>query len=90
MPKVIQVRDVPDDVHDALAATAAAEGLSLTRYLQRELTLLSRRATLTVAHNMDVIRRTQHEVQVQVDRATILSAIHEGRGVQVECRIDVV
>ncbi len=31
MSRVIQIRDVPDDVHDALPDAAAAQGLSLTR-----------------------------------------------------------
>ena len=31
--RVIQIRDVPDDVHDALVEAAEAQGLSLTRYM---------------------------------------------------------
>ena len=33
MAKVIQIRDVPDDVHDALVIQAEARGLSLTKFL---------------------------------------------------------
>jgi hypothetical protein len=36
MPRVIQIRDVPDDVHDALTDAAVAQGLSLTRYMLRD------------------------------------------------------
>ncbi len=33
MPKMIQVRHVPDDLHRTLKARAALEGLSLSDYL---------------------------------------------------------
>lgn len=79
MPKVIQIRDVPDDVHEELVAAAAAEGLSLTRYLLRELERTTRRAQL-LSHNDSVIRRTQRAVGGPVDRAATLSALREGRG----------
>lgn len=79
MSKVIQIRDVPDEVHDALAQAAAAEGLSLTRYLLRELEHLAKRAQI-VQKNAAVIRRTQGRVKANADRGTILSVLHEGRG----------
>ncbi len=37
MGTLIQVRDVPDDVHRALKARAAREGVSLSEYLRTEL-----------------------------------------------------
>ncbi len=37
----IQVRDVPNDVHDALVARAARAGQSLQQYLARQLALLA-------------------------------------------------
>jgi hypothetical protein len=37
MPKTIQVRDVPDDVHGILKARAAREGMSLSAFLKWEL-----------------------------------------------------
>jgi hypothetical protein len=36
MPKMIQIRDVPDDVHGILKARAAHEGMSLSDFLKRE------------------------------------------------------
>lgn len=78
MSKVIQIRDVPDDVHDALADAAEAQGLSLTRYMLRELKHLAKRAQ-TVHDNAAVIRQTQASVRGRVDRDTILAALHEGR-----------
>src|SRR6476620_3773248 len=35
MSKMIQVRNVPDEMHRALKASAAAEGLSLSDYIKR-------------------------------------------------------
>lgn len=79
MSKVMQIRDVPDEVHDALAQAAEAEGLSLTRYMLRELEHLAKRAQI-VQNNATVIRRTQSRVQGKPDRGTILSVLREGRG----------
>ena len=78
MSKVIQIRDVPDDVHDALVDAAEAQGLSLTRYMLRELGHLANRAQAVQA-NAAVIRQTQAKVRGRVDRDTILAALHKGR-----------
>lgn len=37
MGKMIQVRNVPDDVHRTLKTRAAAEGMSLSDYIKRDL-----------------------------------------------------
>ncbi|MGI9155240.1 MAG: FitA-like ribbon-helix-helix domain-containing protein [Marmoricola sp.] len=78
MSKIIQIRDVPDDVRDALAEAAEAHGLSLTRYLRRELEHLVKRPQVT-RENAAVIRQTQAAVAGHVDRDMILSALHDGR-----------
>lgn len=79
MSRVIQIRDVPEDVHDALTVAAAAQGLSLTRYLLSELENLMQRAQ--VPHiNAAVVRQTQAEVHGHAGRDKILSALREGRG----------
>ena len=77
--RVIQIQGVPDDVHDALADAAQAQGLSLTRYVLRELEHLAKRCEAVQA-NATVIRQTQAKVRGHVDRDTILTALHEGRG----------
>lgn len=79
MSRVIQIRDVPDEVHDALVGAAEAQGLSLTRYMRRELEQLAKRAK-TVRDNAAVIRETQAHVRGHAERGTILAALHEGRG----------
>jgi uncharacterized membrane protein len=77
--KVIQIRDVPDEVHDTLSTVAESEGLSLTRYLLREMAHLAHREQL-VRDNAAVLRAAQARIGAHVDRETILEALHEGRG----------
>lgn len=79
MSKVMHIRGVPDEVHDALAEAAETQGLSLTRYMLRELEHLAKQ-TQIVRDNAATIRRTQARVQGRSDRDTILSVLHEGRG----------
>jgi hypothetical protein len=79
MSRVIQIRDVPQGVHDALVRSARAQGLSLTKYLLRELEHLAAQPQV-VRDNVATIRRTQHAVQGRPDRETILAVLHEGRG----------
>ena len=47
MPKVIQLRHVPDDLHRKLKARAVLEGLSLSDYLLQEVRRVAERPTLT-------------------------------------------
>ncbi|CAN5779278.1 hypothetical protein BH24ACT14_BH24ACT14_11940 [soil metagenome] len=79
MSRVIQIRDVADEVHTALRDAADARGLSLTRYMLQELEHLAKRAQ-AVHDNAAVARETQARVRGHVDRDTILAALHEGRG----------
>jgi plasmid stability protein len=46
MPKMIQVRDVPEQVHSALKARAAREGMSLSDYIKKELERTAERPTM--------------------------------------------
>jgi plasmid stability protein len=46
MPKMIQLRHVPDAVHRKLKARAAMEGVSLSDYLVREVAALAEQPTL--------------------------------------------
>lgn len=46
MSKMIQIRDVPDAVHRTLKVRAAAEGLSLSDYIKRDLEELAKQATI--------------------------------------------
>ena len=44
MSRVIQIRDVPDEVHDALTELARKAGMSINRFLLIELEHIARRA----------------------------------------------
>ena len=43
MPRLIQIRDLPDESHGRLKAKAALEGRTLAEYLRRELVALAER-----------------------------------------------
>jgi antitoxin FitA len=46
MSKMIQIRNVPDEVHTALKIRAAKEGMSLSDFLRREVTRVAGTLTL--------------------------------------------
>jgi plasmid stability protein len=63
MSKMIQLRNVPDDLHRRLKARAAMEGLSLSDYLLREVRRVAERPTLAelrqrLSQRSPVITRT--------------------------------
>jgi antitoxin FitA len=74
MSKMIQVRDVDDEVHRTLKSRAAAEGMSLSDYLKRELEASASRPT---PGEIDARVRSRRESGVRA--ATIVAAIRESR-----------
>jgi antitoxin FitA len=46
MSKMIQIRNVPDDVHRTLKARAAAAGMSLSDYIKRDLERSAKRLSM--------------------------------------------
>jgi antitoxin FitA len=46
MSKMIQVRNVPDELHRALKIRAAAEGMTLSDYIKRELGYVAGKSTI--------------------------------------------
>lgn len=46
MSKMIQIRDVPEQVHGTLKARAAREGISLSDFIKRELERSAERPTM--------------------------------------------
>ena len=46
MSKMIQVRDVPEQVHSTLKARSAREGMSLSDFIKRELARTAERPTM--------------------------------------------
>jgi plasmid stability protein len=43
---MVQIRDVPDDVHNTLKARAAREGISLSDFIKRELERTAERPSM--------------------------------------------
>jgi antitoxin FitA len=62
MSKMIQIRNVPDEVHRALKARAAREGMTLSDYLLREVTKVAERPTLE-----EFFRRVREREPVMLD-----------------------
>jgi hypothetical protein len=82
MSRVIQIRDVPDELHDALVEAARAQGLSLNKFAQRELADAVRRRH-AIAHNQAVIRRARRRMRdlgvPSFPNEEIAAAVREGR-----------
>ncbi len=71
---LIQIRDVPDDVHRTLKARAAAEGTSLSDYVLREVTRVARSPT---PEELDARIRARGAAGVSTE--DILTARDDGR-----------
>lgn len=74
MPRTVQIRDIDDDVYDALRRRAAEFGLSVPEYLRREAERLA--ARLTVSEWIDRTRRRT----TTPGRLDTVAALEEFRG----------
>lgn len=74
MAKIIQIRNVPDDVHAQLKARAAANGQSLSDYVLEHAVRLAARPAIA-----DVLLRAGRRPGGVVDSATIVAAIRDSR-----------
>jgi hypothetical protein len=74
MPRTIQIRDVDDEVYDALVKRAAEVGLSVPEYLRRETQRLAARPTI-----QEWLDRTRRRSGNRSPRDT-LEALDELRG----------
>jgi antitoxin FitA len=75
VPKAIQIRDVPDDVHAVMRARAAAAGMSMSEYLRSELVTLAEKPTME-----ELFARIQSRPPNNVSLQTIVDIIREARG----------
>ncbi len=62
MTKMIQIRNVPDDLHRKLKVRAAQEGMTLSDYLLSEVEQIAEKPTLR-----ELMERLSHDEPVQVD-----------------------
>ena len=76
MSKMIQIRNVPDDLHRQLKIRAAAAGMNMSDYIKRELDLRTRKSSIAeiIARREAQGRRSTGTVQQTVD------IIREARG----------
>jgi plasmid stability protein len=75
MSKMIQVRNVPDDVHTTLKVRAAAEGVSLSDYIKRDLEELTKQATIE-----DIFARARARGSSGITAEEIVGDLRELRG----------
>ena len=75
MSKMIQVRNVPDEMHRALKMSAAAEGMSLSDYIKRELGGITAKAGFD-----EIDARVRARGPSNVKRETIVKILRESRG----------
>lgn len=77
MGKMIQLRNVPDELHRKLKARAAMAGMSLSDYLLQEIRRTAERPTMA-----ELLERLKRRTPVEVSEspAEILRAARENRG----------
>jgi plasmid stability protein len=75
MSKMIQIRNVPDEVHKILKVRAAAEGISLSDYIKRDLEELAAKATIE-----DVFARSRARGSSGLTTEEIVAGIRASRG----------
>jgi hypothetical protein len=76
MPKMIQLRHVPDDLHRKLKASAAMDGLSLSDYILREVRQFADKPTMSEMRERLARRKPVH---MKTSPVEILRAIRDGR-----------
>jgi plasmid stability protein len=76
MSKMIQIRNVPDDLHRELKMRAAAAGMSMSDYIKRELDRRSRKSTIKEVAARSEGRSAKWNLTTQ----EIVDTIREGRG----------
>jgi antitoxin FitA len=62
MSKMIQIRNVPDDLHRTLKVRAAKAGMTLSDYLLSEIEQVAERPTLA-----EMMERLRHDPPVELD-----------------------
>lgn len=74
MSRMIQIRDVPDEVHRTLKMRAASAGMSLSDYVKRDLEAAAAQPTLE-----EIDARVSARGRSAVRAATVISALRDVR-----------
>jgi antitoxin FitA len=77
MPKMIQIRNVPDDLHRRLKIRAAQQGLSLSEYLLR---MAEREAERPTIEELTERIRQQSRGRLDIDTAAVVRALRDEIG----------
>jgi len=75
MSKTLQIRDVPDDVHDALRTRAAANRMSLSDYALQIIEEVVRRPTISEV----LLRADRRSRSAALDADSVLDAVRAAR-----------
>jgi plasmid stability protein len=75
MSKMIQIRNVPDEMHRALKIRAAAEGMSLSDYIKKELSWANEKDSWE-----EINARVKARGPLGLSTQEVVDLIREGRG----------
>lgn len=75
MSKMIQIRNVPDEMHRALKVRAAAEGMSLSDYIKKELSWANEKDSWE-----EINARVKARGPLGLSTQEVVDLIREGRG----------
>ena len=76
MSKMIQIRNVPDELHRELKTRAALAGMSMSDYIKRELSRKTRKSTINEIYARSKGRSAGSTMTTQ----DVVDAIREARG----------
>lgn len=76
MSKMIQIRDVPDQLHGTLKARAARQGMSLSDFIKKELERTAERPTMQ--EWLEMTRRTR-PIPAKRSAAQIVRELRDAR-----------
>ena len=79
MSKMIQIRNVPDEMHRMLKVKAAEEGMTLSDYIKRELGFVAGKSTIEEIAERKRARRGGRKRSRLTTEMTV-ELIREGRG----------
>ena len=75
MSKMIQIRNVPDDLHRQLKIRAATAGMSMSDYIKRELSLRAQKSTIR-----EIAAETRNGPPSGVNPQKTVEILRESRG----------
>ncbi len=75
MSKMIQIRNVPDDLHRELKMRAAAAGMTMSDYIKKELSWASEKDSWEEIH-----ARAKARGRIGLSTQEVVDLIREGRG----------